>query len=271
MFSFHRRANGRGGSAVGVTCIFYIRRANIATFPPEPRPGVRYPQRMKRSGSRSEATAMALVEAALQIVRESGVKSVTHRKVCSYAGVALGSSTYHYEKLDNLLLDAFAHYVETVSAGYETHFEGVTSDDDLIEAVLGLVDIMTTDMGNAILEWELLAEAGRQEAYRLLGEKWSKRARSAVEQYVSPATAHMIEVIWDGATIQRVFNGPLLTDDILRDLVRAALETDPNRQYPDAPERRPVKKVAKPAKSTRAAKKAATKRPVTSSRRSKAS
>ncbi|MGE2715755.1 TetR/AcrR family transcriptional regulator [Mycolicibacterium litorale] len=223
---------------------------------------------MKRSGSRSEATAMALVEAALQIIRESGVKSVTHRKVCSYAGVALGSSTYHYENLDNLLLDAFAHYVETVSAGYEKHFEGVSCDNDLIDAVLELVNTLTEDMGNAILEWELLAAAGREEAYRLLGQKWSQRARSAVERYVSPSTAHMIEAIWDGATLQRAFNGPKFTDATLRRLVRAALETDPNRKYPAkaAPAKRPAKKTAKAP-----GKKPATKRTATTNGRTKAS
>lgn len=206
---------------------------------------------MKRSGSRSEATAMALVEAALQIIRESGVKSVTHRKVCSYAGVALGSSTYHYENLDNLILDAFSHYVETVSVGYEKHFEGATSDEELIDAVLELVNTLTTDIGNAILQWELFAEAGRQDAYRLLARKWSQRARSAVERYVSSTTAHMLEVIWDGATVQRVLNDTQMSDSDLRRLVRATLELDDSRGYP-----RPA-----PAKSAkRPAKKAATRR-----------
>ncbi|MCW1824421.1 MULTISPECIES: TetR/AcrR family transcriptional regulator [Mycolicibacterium] len=175
---------------------------------------------------------MALIEAALQIVRESGVKSVTHRKVCSYAGVALGSSTYHYENLDNLILDAFAHYVEDVSSRYEDNFAGATSDDDLIDAVLQLTEALTTDMGNAILEWELLAAAGRETAYRALAQKWSERARSAVQAYVSPQTAHMLEVIWDGATVQRVLNGKRLTDAELRRMVRAVLELDDSRSYP---------------------------------------
>lgn len=208
---------------------------------------------MKRSGSRSEATALALVEAALQIIRESGVKSVTHRKVCSYAGVALGSSTYHYENLDNLILDAFSHYVETVSVGYEKHFEGAASDEELIDAVLELVNTLTTDMGNAILEWELFAEAGRQDAYRALAQKWSQRARSAVARYVSPATAHMLEVIWDGATAQRVLNATQMSDADLRQLVRAALELDSSRGYPRSARAKPTKKPAKKAATRRKA------------------
>ncbi|MGE2732166.1 TetR/AcrR family transcriptional regulator [Mycolicibacterium vaccae] len=217
---------------------------------------------MKRSGSRSEATATALVEAALQIIRESGVKSVTHRKVCSYAGVALGSSTYHYENLDNLILDAFSHYVASISIRYEKHFEGATSDEDLIDAVLELVSTLTTDMGNAILEWELFAEAGRQDAYRELGHKWSSRARAAVERYVSPKTAHMLETIWDGATVQRVVNGTQMSDADIRELLRAALELDPTRGYPrqqETSKRKPAKKAVKKT-AKKAVKKTATRR-----------
>lgn len=214
---------------------------------------------MKRSGSRSEGTAMALVEAALQIVRESGVKSVTHRKVCSLAGVALGSSTYHYENLDTLILDAFAHYAERVSVKYEDHFAGVTCDDELIDAVLQVTTVLVTDIGDAILEWELLAEAGRQEAYRVLGQKWSQRARAAVETYVSKPTAHLLEVIWDGATIQRALNGTELSDAELRTLIAAAVALDPSRGYPRPasaePARRPAKKA--PAKKAPAKTKAA--------------
>jgi DNA-binding transcriptional regulator YbjK len=206
---------------------------------------------VKRSSSRSEGTALALIEATLQIVRESGVKSVTHRKVCSYAGVALGSSTYHYENLDTLILDAFSHYTEKMSAGFDNHFAGVTCDEELIDAALQVTTILVTDIGNAILEWELLAEAGRQEAYRALGQKWSQRARSAVEAYVSKRTAHMLEVIWDGATIQRVLNGTQLSDEDVRELIRAALNLDPTRHYPSTEQPRPERKPAKKSSAGR--------------------
>jgi DNA-binding transcriptional regulator YbjK len=218
---------------------------------------------------------MALIEAALQIIRESGVKTVTHRKVCSYAGVALGSSTYHYENLDNLIQDAFAHYVTTTSARWEDHFAHATCDDDLIEAVLTLVNAMTDDMGTAILEWELFAEAGRQPAYQELGHEWSRRAREAVERYVSPKTAHMLETIWDGSTVQRVLNGKAWTDDMIRELLRAALELDETRGYPRQPDQeqsaetaKPAKKPARAAKKTAAPAKKATKKAATRRRAS---
>jgi DNA-binding transcriptional regulator YbjK len=157
--------------------------------------------------------------------------------VCSRAGVALGSSTYHYETLDALILDAFSHYVETVSVKYEDYFSKVTCDDDLIDAMLRVATILTTDVGNAILDWELLAEAGREDAYRSLAQQWSHRARSAIEAYVSKRTAYMLETIWDGVTIQWVLNGTQLSDADLRDLIGAALALDAERKYPKAPAR----------------------------------
>jgi TetR/AcrR family transcriptional regulator, regulator of biofilm formation and stress response len=204
---------------------------------------------VKRSGNRSEATATALLEAALEIVRESGVKSVTHRKVCSRAGVALGSSTYHYENLDALVLDAFAYYVDDVSEKYEQHFAQVSCEEELIDALVGVTTILTTDVGNAILDWELLAEAGREQAYTELARRWSHRFRTALESYVSARTAYMLEAIWDGMTIQRVLNGNDLDDADLRDLIKAALALDPDRSYPVA-----TKPAKRPSASRRSAK-----------------
>ena len=186
----------------------------------------------KKSGSRSQATTTALVDATLRIVKESGVKSVTHRRVCDYAGVALGSSTYHYETLDNLILDAFGQYVETVAASYENRLAEAQSDTDLIDSLMQLISVMTDEIGNATLQWELLAESGRDDAYAELIRQWSTRARSAVETYVSSETAHMLEVIWDGAIVQRAINAKRLSDGRLRDLIMSALSSDPIRGYP---------------------------------------
>ncbi|OPE49413.1 hypothetical protein BV510_22340, partial [Mycolicibacterium diernhoferi] len=76
--------------------------------------------------------------------------------------------------------------------------------------------------------------------------------RTAVERYVSPRVAHMLETIWDGSTVHRVLNGTELDDAGLRELLKATLALDPARGYPRRQE------AAKPAKKP--TKKAATRR-----------
>ena len=189
----------------------------------------------KNSSSRSEPTRMALVDAALQVITETGVKSVTHRKVCAAANLSLGSVNYHYADLNGLLLDAFSCYVDRVSARYEDSFSVAHSDDDLADAVLRLIDALSGDTESAILMWELYAEGGRDRTYRRLVRKWSKRAKSGVERFCTPSTATALEAMWDGAVMQRILGDAHLPDAELREVVLAIIRLDATRSYPAEP------------------------------------
>ncbi|MGH3639214.1 MAG: TetR/AcrR family transcriptional regulator [Mycobacterium sp.] len=189
----------------------------------------------KVNNSRSEATRIALMDAALQIITESGVRSVTHRKVCSRAGTALGSVNYHFKDLDDLLSNAFSFYVEGVSGRYEASFSSARNDDQLIDAVMDLIAALSSDKRNAILMWELYAEGGRERTYRKLVRKWSKRAKVGVEAYCSANTATALEAVWDGAVMQRILGDASLPDDELRRVIAAIIELDTSRQYPSGP------------------------------------
>lgn len=186
----------------------------------------------KNSSSRSEPTRVALMTAALQVITETGVKSVTHRKVCAAANLSLGTVNYHYSDLNELLLDAFSFYVDEVSAKYEDSFPTAHDDENLADAVLRLVDALSEDTKSAILMWELYAEGGRDRAYRRLVRKWSKRAKSGVEKFCGPTTATALEALWDGTVMQRILGDVHLSESDLRDVVLAIIRLDATRSYP---------------------------------------
>jgi len=190
--------------------------------------------------------------AALQIIAETGVKSVTHRKVCAAANLSLGTVNYHYSDLNELLLDAFSCYVDEVSAKYEDSFPIAHDDEDLADAVLQLVAALSEDAKSAILMWELYAEAGRDKTYRRLVRKWSKRAKSGVEQFCAPTTATALEALWDGSVMQRILGDAHLSDADLRDVVLAIIRLDTERSYPaEASTPAPRRPVARAARSRR--------------------
>ena len=45
-----------------------------------------------------------ILAAALDLIAEEGVAGVSHRKIAARAGVPLGSMTYHFTGIDELLL-----------------------------------------------------------------------------------------------------------------------------------------------------------------------
>lgn len=66
------------------------------------RPGVR--------AARRGETRAKMLDAALDIMIEDGIRAVSHRAVAKRAGVALGSTTYHFSGIEELIISAFQHW-----------------------------------------------------------------------------------------------------------------------------------------------------------------
>ncbi len=64
------------------------------------------PAATTRSAKR-EQTRMRMLEAVLAIIVEEGMRGVRHRAVAERAGVSLGTTTYHFESIEDLISSAF--------------------------------------------------------------------------------------------------------------------------------------------------------------------
>lgn len=56
-----------------------------------------------------------IIDACLDVIAEAGVAGVSHRKIADAAGVPLGSMTYHFDGMSNLLHEAFSRFSTAVS------------------------------------------------------------------------------------------------------------------------------------------------------------
>ena len=57
-----------------------------------------------------------IIEAAIDVIAEFGVAGTTHRRIAAAADVPLGSLTYHFTGLDDLLGQAFTRHADIVMA-----------------------------------------------------------------------------------------------------------------------------------------------------------
>jgi len=63
-----------------------------------------------------ESRRCAILDAVLRVVAAGGIDAFTHRRVAAEAGVALGSTNYYFRSRDEMLLEAFRHYIANVNA-----------------------------------------------------------------------------------------------------------------------------------------------------------
>lgn len=140
-----------------------------------------------------------IIDAAIDVIADHGVAGTTHRRIAAAADVPLGSLTYHFTGIDDLLEQAFSRHAHRMSPLYEAHFADVRTDEDLIDAVTALID---RDAGADTRDWaiayELYLAALRNPALRTVTESWMRRSRAVLERFVDPVTARGIDALVEG-------------------------------------------------------------------------
>ncbi|KRA23824.1 hypothetical protein ASD65_04850 [Microbacterium sp. Root61] len=184
---------------------------------------------MARNNERSEATRVALMEAALQVTADVGVRGVTHRRVAQQAGVALGVTSYHYASIDELLLEAFSLWVSRMSAKWEARFLSAKTEEDVLQAAVSIISAQHGDKNDRILLYELYAQTVRDSNYHELAANWSQVTRASIERLYSPTVAQQLEAAWEGLAVQLVMGGSIEKVEQGEALLRLVLQQEQPR------------------------------------------
>lgn len=145
-----------------------------------------------------------ILRAALDTIAEHGVAGTTHRRIAAAADVPLGSMTYHFAGLDDLLTEAFTLLADTVSARFTERLAVAGTRVEACEAVVDLiVDESWATPRNLLLSYELYAYAARVPALRSVMQGWMGKSRAALEQHFSPGTARALDAMIEGLSIHR--------------------------------------------------------------------
>jgi DNA-binding transcriptional regulator YbjK len=175
-----------------------------------------------------------IIEAAIRIVELKGIAALSHRTVAAEAGVPLGSTTYHFAGLDDLLVAALEEvsseprsamkgWAEALSEalperdrpgpGDEAESSGGTADR---RGEPGLADVLTRLLeeyahggrGRIRLEYELYLAALRRPALQPVAAAWLDEMTEVVGRHTrDAATARVLVALIDGLLLQL-----LLTD-----------------------------------------------------------
>ncbi|ARF73469.1 TetR/AcrR family transcriptional regulator [Streptomyces sp. NPDC012600] len=145
-----------------------------------------------------------IIDAALDLIADEGVAGMSHRKVAARAGVPLGSMTYHFASMSELLHEAFTRFSGTIVAVFEERLDAATTPDEAREAVTDLVHHLSSgNQRELVLTHELYTLAAREPAYRELTRTWMSRSRRALEWHFDASTARQLDALIEGLSIHR--------------------------------------------------------------------
>ena len=116
---------------------------------------------------RSRRRREALLRATIELIGETGAKSVTHRAVAERAGVPLASTTYYFESVSSLIEEALKrHVAERVAelqgmAAVALGARGASAQD-IAERLADVLVLAPTPI--LVAQYQMYLEAGRNPA-----------------------------------------------------------------------------------------------------------
>jgi TetR/AcrR family transcriptional regulator, regulator of biofilm formation and stress response len=148
-----------------------------------------------------------IINACLDVIAETGVAGTSHRKVAMAADVPLGSMTYHFSGMHDLLHEAFSRFAQAASEQFEERIEAAQDIDSAKQALAdAITQVVLGNQRDLVLTHELYTLAARDPSYRDITNAWMARSRLTLEQYFDPTTARILDALVEGLSIHRALD-----------------------------------------------------------------
>ncbi|MEQ4721011.1 TetR family transcriptional regulator [Nonomuraea sp. B19D2] len=165
-----------------------------------------------------------LIDAALTVIAERGVAGTTHREIARAADVPLGSMTYHFTSLDEVLTEAFTRHADSVARVFDERLSAAQDRDAAVEAVITLVsDDVLGSQRDLVLTVELYVAAARNPALRAVTQAWMARSRQALERHFDATTARELDALIEGLTLHSALSADPMTPEQIRHAIHRHL------------------------------------------------
>jgi DNA-binding transcriptional regulator YbjK len=167
-----------------------------------------------------------IARAVIRVIAEHGIEGLTHRRVAAAAEVPLGSTTYYFATLDDLLVSGLADAAERNIADVREWASRTPVDTPLIDRLVAFVQLLSgPDRSRFIAVHEIYLAAIRRHALRPTARKWADE----LVALFAPFTARRIEArilvyALDGIVIDALMQDTPPTPEQIRPLCRALVK-----------------------------------------------
>ncbi|MER8236688.1 TetR family transcriptional regulator [Streptomyces sp. NPDC094049] len=165
-----------------------------------------------------------IVDAALRVAGRSGIAGLSHRTVAAEADVPLGSTTYHFASLDELLVAALHKANESFGRLLRDSPALTAPGADLAGVLARLMgEWLDGSRARVELEYELYLAALRRPALRPVAAEWAETAVAVLAPRTDPATARALVALMDGVCLQALLTGGAYDEEDAREMLARVL------------------------------------------------
>lgn len=165
-----------------------------------------------------------IIEAALVTIAKLGVADTSHRRIAEVAGVPLGSLTYYFKGLDDIIGAAFERLAEQVSGRFTEVLSGARDKQEARSAIVDFLSETCERNEEMVLSYELYAYASRRPALKPIMLNWMAASRTALEMHFTPAQAKILDAMIEGVTIHNATSPNLFRQEEIAEAIHKLTE-----------------------------------------------
>ncbi|MCP9998345.1 TetR family transcriptional regulator [Streptomyces werraensis] len=159
-----------------------------------------------------------IIDAAIRVVGRSGIARLTHRSVAVEADVPLGSTTYHFKTLDELMVAALRQANEGFAEAIASRGALEDPRSDLAAELAALLgEWLGGERAGVELEYELYLAALRRPALRPVAAEWCEDTAALLSRRTDPVTARALVALMDGICLQVLLTGTPYDEEYTRE------------------------------------------------------
>ncbi|WP_328772463.1 TetR/AcrR family transcriptional regulator [Streptomyces sp. NBC_00286] len=161
-----------------------------------------------------------IIDAAIRVVGAKGIAGLSHRSVAAEADVPLGSTTYHFKTLDELMVAALRQANEGFAKLVVARGALEDPESDVAAELAGLVgEWLAGDRTGVELEYELYLAALRRPALRPVAAEWCQDLADSIARRTDQVTARALVALLDGICLQVLLTGVEYDEEYARDVL----------------------------------------------------
>ncbi|HWD05246.1 MAG TPA: TetR family transcriptional regulator [Amycolatopsis sp.] len=181
--------------------------------------------RRKLRGPNDPERRDRIAKAAIEVVAERGIEGLTHRAVAAAAGVPLGSTTYHFATLDDLLEVALHEAAANNVRELREWERGLEPDADfaaaLADLVMGYIDELYP---HTVVEYDLYVAALHRPRLRPASAAWDDALIQLFSSRTDALTGRLLAGLFCGLLMQASLADPRPARPEIEALFRRAVD-----------------------------------------------
>ncbi|MEU4499088.1 TetR family transcriptional regulator [Streptomyces sp. NBC_00210] len=166
-----------------------------------------------------------IIDAAIRVVGSKGIAGLSHRSVAAEADVPLGSTTYHFASLDELLVAALRQTNEGFAAAVRNSGALADPEADLAGELARLMgQWLAGERTGVELEYELYLAGLRRPALRPVAAEWCEGLAEPLARRTDPVTARALVALMDGICLQVLLTDARYEEEYAREMLARIID-----------------------------------------------